>query len=175
MSDGNAGSLPAGFSHEDVEALFFGAARDGQDDILAQFLEAGADPNRLDGRGYTPLILASYNGHEAASRLLVAGGADPDLSDGKGNTALSGVAFKGDLVLASALIELGATVDAPNHVGRTPLMFAVMFGRTAMVELLLAHRADPHRQDGEGVSAAILAERQNNVALSALLASGARP
>lgn len=157
---------PPGFTHEQIEALYFNAAREGQDDLLEQFLDAGADPNRIDGRGYTPLILASYNGHEAATDLLLRRGADPNLADGKGSTALSGVAFKGDLSIATRLIAAGALIDKPNHVGRTPLMFAVMFGREAMAAFLLEHGADPNHCDGEGASATILAERQGNRTLA---------
>ncbi|NPD68242.1 ankyrin repeat domain-containing protein [Lichenicola cladoniae] len=157
---------PLGFTHEQIEALYFNAAREGQDDLLAQFLDAGADPNRIDGKGYTPLILASYNGHAAATELLLARGGDPKLRDGKGNTALSGVAFKGDIPIARLLLEAGAAIDAPNHVGRTPLMFAVMFGREAMVNFLLGQGADPTIHDGEGTTAIILAERQGSVTLA---------
>ncbi len=153
---------PPVFTHEQIEALYFAAVRQGQDDLLAQFLDAGADPNRPDGSGYTPLILASYNGHAAATDLLLRRGADPNLPDAKGNTALCGVAFKGDIPLARRLLEAGADIDAPNHVGRTPLMFAVMFGREAMAAFLLERGADPHHRDGEGASATVLAERQHN-------------
>ncbi len=154
-----------GFTQEQIEALYFNAAREGQEDLLVQFLDAGADPNHVDERGYTPLILASYNGHLPATALLLARGASANQPDGKGSTALSGVAFKGEIEIARLLIEAGAAVDQPNNVGRTPLMFAVMFGRDAMANFLLDHGADPFVRDGEGNSARSLAERQGNTAL----------
>jgi uncharacterized protein len=49
--------------------------------------------------------------------------------------------------------------------GRTPLMFAVMFGRQAMVELLLEAGADPQRRDVEGHSAIDLAAGQADPAI----------
>lgn len=159
-------TLPAGFTHEQVEALFFGSARDGQADLLEDFLDAGADANRTDLRGYTPLILASYSGHEEATALLLRRGALVDSRDAKGSTALSGVAFKGDLPIARLLVEAGAVVDQPNHVGRTPLMFAVMFGREQMAAYLLDCGANPNLRDGEGNSALSLAERQGYRALT---------
>ncbi len=155
-------TVPPGFTHEQVAALYFDAARTGQADLLEQFLDAGADPNGSNGSGYTPLILASYNGHDAATAVLLRRGADPNLADAKGSTALCGVAFKGDIALARRLLEAGADIDTPNHVGRTPLMFAVMFGREAMAAFLLDRGADPHHRDGEGASATVLAERQGN-------------
>ena len=155
-----------GFTHEQVEALYFDAAREGQDDLLEQFLDAGADPNRPDRRGYTPLILSSYNGHRAATALLLRRGAVPDLADDKGSTALCGVAFKGDLAIARLLLDAGAVIDRSNHVGRTPLMFAVMFGREAMAHLLLEWGADPLKRDGEGTTALFLAERHGSNGLT---------
>ena len=155
-----AAGLPPGFTHEQVEALFFGAARDGQTDLLEAFLEAGGE-----ARGYTPLILAAYTGHRDAAALLLRRGAIVDLPDHKGSTALAGVAFKGDLAMARLLIEAGAAADQPNDVGRTPLMFAVMFGREQMAAYLLDHGADPRHRDGEGNTALTLAERQGHKGL----------
>ena len=139
----SATGVPPGFSHEQVEALFFDAARDGHSDLLQAFLEAGAE----------------------ATALLMRHGAVVDLPDHKGSTALAGVAFKGDLAIARLLVEAGAAVDLPNDVGRTPLMFAVMFGRERMADYLLDHGADPRRRDGGGTSALTLAERQGHKGL----------
>jgi ankyrin repeat protein len=85
-----------------------------------------------------------------------------DARDAKGATALAGVAFKDELEIARQLIAAGADPDAPNGMGRTPLMFAVMFGRKAMVDLLLEAGADPTLNDGEGKSALDLAAGQSD-------------
>ena len=172
MTDANPSEPAIAFSSEQIEALYLDAARTGQDDLLGQFLDAGADPDHADARGYTPLILAAYNGHAAATDLLLRRGADPNRADAKGSTALAGVAFKGDIAIARRLIEAGATLDAPNHVGRTPLMFAVMFGRERMAEFLLGQGADPTRRDAEGASAAAVADRQGNPRLLARMPGG---
>jgi ankyrin repeat protein len=63
------------------------------------------------------------------------------------------------------LLAAGADVDAANDMGRTPLMFAVMFGRRAMVELLLEAGADPTRADGEGRTALDLASVHSDPAI----------
>jgi ankyrin repeat protein len=49
--------------------------------------------------------------------------------------------------------------------GRTPLMFAVMFGRRAMVDLLLEAGADPALADGEGNTALDLASGHSDPAI----------
>ncbi|ATJ92263.1 ankyrin [Acetobacter senegalensis] len=164
-----AEAAASGFTQQQIEALFINAAREGDAELLASFLEAGMDPNLRAEKGYTPLILAAYNGNIDAVSALLKGGAKPDLQDEKGATALAGVAFKGNLPIARLLLEAGAGVDVPNSVGRTPLMFAVMFGRDDMAKLLLKAGACPTRRDGEGLNAQDLARRQGNTVLAGLM------
>ena len=63
---------PPTLGPEELEALFYGAVRDGRLDLLAAFLDGGADPNRPDARGFPPIVLASYNGQKDATALLLA-------------------------------------------------------------------------------------------------------
>jgi hypothetical protein len=44
-------------------------------------------------------------------------------------------------------------VEGASPDGRTALMIAAMFNRTAIMELLIAHGADPKARDANGVSA----------------------
>ncbi len=157
-----AADAPESFSNAEIETLFLSAARDGQTDLVTEFLKAGINPDTRNDKGYTALILAAYNGHEPTVRALLEGGASPDLQDAKGATALAGVAFKGDLPCARVLVAHGAGIDVPNFVGRTPLIFAVMFNRDPMVTFLLEHGANPDLRDGEGISARLFATRQGN-------------
>lgn len=148
------------FTPEQITALFIDAARSGDTALLKQFLDAEMPVNCTDSRGYTPLIVATYNEQLDAARLLLDHGANPNDVDDKGATALSGVAFKGFEDIAELLISKGATIDKPNHSGRTPLMFAVMFGRESMARRLLQHGADPEIRDAEGMSAREMASHQ---------------
>jgi uncharacterized protein len=161
MSDDDAPKL----TQEEIERLYYDAVRDGQEALLAEFLRQGADPNRPDGRGFPPIILASYNGHAGAVELLLAAGAAVDARDAKQATALAGVAFKDELAIARRLIAAGAAVDAADAAGHTPLMFAVMFGRKAMVDLLLEAGANPALPDAEGRTALDLASGQTDPAI----------
>ena len=54
-----------------MEATFFQAAREGEVETLAALLESGTDPGWPDERGFTPLIVASYNGQAGAVALLL--------------------------------------------------------------------------------------------------------
>jgi ankyrin repeat protein len=51
-------------------------------------IERGADVNRLDGYGVTPLHVATQYGNVAMMRLLVSQGADVTKRDRDGDTAL---------------------------------------------------------------------------------------
>lgn len=112
-----------------------------------------------DGRGSSPLLLATYLNNMPATRLLVEAGADLNLDAGTG-TPLMGVCFKGYPEIAAYLIKAGADVNAVNPKAGTALSFAAMFNRVALVDLLLAHGADPSLKDAQGLTAADHATRQ---------------
>lgn len=153
-----------------IQELLFDAARLGRVDVMPALLTAGCDIEALDPKGYTPLILASYNGRAAATDLLLAHGADVDAADAvRGNTALMGVAFKGYGAIVDRLLDAGADPLAVNKVGQTALMMAAMFGHGGIVDRLLALGADPHQQDIAGNSAVSVAQMQNNELMVARL------
>lgn len=148
---------------ERLQELLYEACRLGRDDMIFALLQAGAGIETRNEKGYTPLILASYNGHAAATALLIAHGADVNGADGtRGNTALMGVAFKGYDAIAEMLVAGGADVGQRNNEGQTALMNAAMFGHAAIVELLLKQGVDPAAVDAAGNGAASLAAAQGN-------------
>jgi ankyrin repeat protein len=57
------------------------------------------------------------------------------------------------------LLAHGADVEGASPDGRTALMVAAMFNRTAIVDLLIAHGANPNAQDVNGVKASDAAAR----------------
>jgi len=54
------------------------------------------------------------------------------------------------------LLAHGADIDADNGGGMTPIMFASLFGRTRVVELLKAHGAALNRRNRFGISANLM-------------------
>lgn len=157
-------------SPERLQELLFDASRLGRSDVIPALVQAGADIEGQDDRGYTPLILASYNGQAEATRLLLDLGARPDGRTGASeSSALMGVAFKGHLAIAKLLLEAGADPNYKNGAGQTPLMMAALFGQDAVVDTLLDAGADHECRDAAGNSAASLAEQQGNRALAARL------
>jgi ankyrin repeat protein len=69
--------------------------------------------------------------------VLLEHGGDPELANDRGQIPLAGAAFKGDTEMARLLIENGADVNAQMTDGKTGLMFAAMFNRIGIINLLL--------------------------------------
>lgn len=59
-----------------------------QIESVKALLDGGADPNRTDPNGLTPLMMAAGYGYTPIVKVLLARGADTRLRDGKGSTAL---------------------------------------------------------------------------------------
>jgi len=153
-------------SPERRQELLSDAAKLGRVDLIPALIQAGADVNGHDARGFTPLILAAYNKQAEALELLIASGANPCKPDAtQGNTAQMGVAFKGDDALAARLLKEKCDVNARNRAGQTALMMASLFGRTEQIEMLLKAGADPAAVDASGRSAASVAGAQGHDAV----------
>ncbi|MCT6855364.1 MAG: ankyrin repeat domain-containing protein, partial [Bombella apis] len=66
------------FTPEQITTLFIDAARNGETDLVTQFLDAGMPADCTNNQGYTPLIVATYNEQLDTARLLLERGADPN-------------------------------------------------------------------------------------------------
>lgn len=158
-------------SPERRQQLLFDAARLGRTDMIAPLVKAGVDLDGYDMRGFTPLILAAYNGQAQTVEALLAAGADACKADGgQGNNAQMGVAFKGHDAIAARLLKAGCDVNARNKAGQTALMMAALFGRSAQVGMLIRAGADPALADAAGRTASAVAQAQGNDAMVRQLA-----
>lgn len=111
-------------------------------------LRAGADPERRNREGTTPLYEASVCGRAALVRLLLAAGAAPD-------TESRGLGADG-----------------------TPLCAAACWGHTETVRALLAHGADPNLREEHGTGSSPLRWAQHGPhpeTAALLVAAGATP
>ena len=54
----------------------FKAAVNGEIDTIKSYLNSGTDINEVDGKGFTPLLLAIQQNHYALVQMLISNGAD---------------------------------------------------------------------------------------------------
>jgi uncharacterized protein len=110
-------------------------------------IAAGAKVNTPNKYGITPLLQASRIGADAVAQALLRAGADPSLAHPDGETPLMAASHAGSLATVRLLTEAGADVNAVDtYQKQTALMWAAEQGHTAIVEALLAAKADPNRK-----------------------------
>jgi hypothetical protein len=116
---------------------------------VKRYIESGADVNALLPQGkvfmQSLLHLAAANHHLEVMKYLLSRGADPNLANGtNGELPLhAAIALADDPAAAGLLLDHGGEVDPRSQPGNTPLHDAVILGRIKIVDLLLAHGANP--------------------------------
>ena len=112
------------------ETLLHRAAKHAQEDVVQLLLDKGAEPNRVNHLGETPLSLAayyqSYYDRIDVAKVLLDAGADPNHVDMFGFTPLC-VAARNSLEMVRLLIARGANctpkdIDHAREHGRTDIV-----------------------------------------------------
>lgn len=148
----------------------FDACRQGNVEKIKELYQQNSDIiNAEDYKGFTPLVLATYNNQPQAVDFLLEKGAVVDPPDGTTNSALMGVCFKGYTYIAAKLLGAGAAVNQVNSNGATALTFAATFGHLEIAEMLLQKGADVRAADARGKTAIDHAEMQGNQEMYDLL------
>ena len=127
---------------------FLDAAAAGQLDKVNSVLERyiGSSRKRVNInatgiRGWTALMLASYNGHMDVVVALCDRGADVNASH-DGATVLTLATLGGYVDIVKVLCDRGAAVNAVDNGGFTALMYASKKGRADIVTVLCDQGAD---------------------------------
>jgi ankyrin repeat protein len=115
--------------------------------VVRVLLEKGADPNKRNNGGRTPLRFAveaalSFTGETQILHLLFANeNVNINERDESGSTPLHYAFMKSNVTIARCLIESGANPNIADVNGFTPLFAAVTFAKDVnIVELLLNHK-----------------------------------
>ena len=102
-------------------------------------LEHGADPNIRDGKGNTPMVLATMAGREDLVRLLVAHKANVNLGNAAGQTPLILAVGNRDLPITRYLLNNAADPDqTDNLAGMSARQYAKRDARNPALAQALA-------------------------------------
>ena len=111
------------------------ASISGQEDIVRQLIDRGADINKP---GWTALHYAASGGHDAIVRLLLVHHAYVDAESPNGSTPLMLAARYGSTASVKLLLQEGAQADQKNQQGLNALDFAKLGERPDAIALLTA-------------------------------------
>ena len=125
------------------------AAMNGHIEYLKTLIKAGADVEKKDVDGYTPLHLAIEFEQTKAALALIEAGADIN-AECKGKWTplhIAATHSNGAIEIALALIQAGADINAKNCIDQTPLHLAAAAGNLKITNVLIQAGADINAQD----------------------------
>jgi ankyrin repeat protein len=120
------------------------AAINGNLQIVAILIKAGARIDPRDNLGNTPLEYAADHGHLELANLLMDVGAQVDAENKNGMTALMIAAKDGNAEMVRALLARGANPNKSDYTGRDSLGWALDSHRPAVVAILKDAQAHKH-------------------------------
>ena len=124
-------------SQQELIDLFFAAAKTGNTEVIQEFLKYGFPVDVRNSDGYTPLMMATYYGHQPVVTLLLKHGADRCLRDKRGNTALMGALFKMEFAIAKQLRQVDCDANAKATGQKTTAEFAKVIGQDQKLKELI--------------------------------------
>ncbi len=114
-------------------------------DMTRALLAAGAKVDAPNKYGITPLLQASRTGDAPIMGALLKASADAKKASPQGESPLMAASKTGRLDAVKLLLEAGSEVNAiTNYQEETALMWAAAEGHLAVVDALLAAKADPN-------------------------------
>jgi hypothetical protein len=122
--------------------LLIYAAKKGKLPVVDLFIKNGADINKTDTDGMTPISHASLKGHDKVVQALADNGANVNTPDNIGMTPLHRASQEGHPEVVEVLIQKGANVNEANKKGQPPIWWASYNGHSKVVEALIKAGAD---------------------------------
>jgi ankyrin repeat protein len=148
--------------------------------VARLLVEAGADVNAQDPQLNSPWLVTGITGSVPMLHALLPGGPDLTRRNRYGGVSVIPAAERGHVAYVRAVLtETAIDVDHVNDLGWTALLEAVLLGNGGpahreIVDILLAHGADPLLPDADGTTARTHAERRGfpEIAAALLAAEG---
>jgi quinoprotein dehydrogenase-associated probable ABC transporter substrate-binding protein len=136
-----------------------------QDRIKWLITEKGADVNKQDSQGYTPLTNAARQRQDQTAKLLIDLKADPNLADGNNMTPLVTAVMRDSVPTIKVLLDAGAKVEEPGPQGFRPLALAIGESKYESAKTLMDAGADVNVPSGsEALTPLMIAAAQSSPA-----------
>ena len=133
LSDGNS---PNQIDEDNQRTGLHEVAMNGNIQIAAILIKAGAQIDIRDKLGNTPLIYAAEHDHGELLKLLLDVGAQVDGQNRGGMTALMVAAKNGEVEIVRILLAHGANPTKSDFTGRDAIGWSLDSHRPAVIELL---------------------------------------
>lgn len=140
----------AQYSDTGVTALHY-AFRLKKLEAMQLLLQKGAEVDKKNLDGESPLMNLATANFPDGIRLLASHGADLNIQDRSGKTPLHVACENGLLESAVALLDFGASLETADELGRTPLFFATLNESDDLFYFML-NASDIHAKDTMGRS-----------------------
>lgn len=143
-------------------------------DRVKFLVSKGADVNKADSQGWTPLQSAARQRRDDMIKLLIELGADVDVGD---PTPLVAAVMRDHVPSIKMLLEHGANIEQPGQEGFRPLPLAIAEDKYEAAKALMEAGADVNAASGdEGLTPLMIAAGQTAPAEGARFVPGsARP
>ncbi|CAL8305380.1 unnamed protein product [Boreogadus saida] len=117
-------------------------------DVVAECIKKReVDLDRKNMGGWTPLMYASYIGHDNIANLLLEAGVAVNATTPRGRSALMLAASCGNESIAYFLLQHGAELELKDLRGWTALLHCTTTGHQQMVRFLLDNNADANGRE----------------------------
>ena len=137
--------------------------------IFKLLIERGADINKQDNYGYTPLIISIIKNNKDITQILLDRGVDINKPDNDGNTPLIISINTNNKDITQILLDKGADINKPANNGNTPLMISINANNKDITQILLERGVDINKPDNYGYTPLIISIINNNDEITNLL------
>jgi quinoprotein dehydrogenase-associated probable ABC transporter substrate-binding protein len=156
----------------DIDQELSNAIIASDEDRVKFLIGKGADVNKQDSQGWTPLANAARQRKDKIAEILLENGANPNLSS-DGTTPLIAAVMRDSVPTIDVLLKHGAKIEEPGPEGYRPLSMAIADSRYDAAKALIEHGADINAASGEdGLTPLIVAAAQTGPAEGARFVPG---